>query len=231
MSRAGLSHARSPGIAAGLLVPVVAFVVFLETFGDATEALAVAEALPLLWVLVYAVWRRRIEPVGALAVAGFAVALLLTIVLGGSSRPLELHRALFPGMVGLACLVSLGLGRPLLWSVAVKRGRADPETATRSELDAPGARHVLVVVTAIVGVFLTADAATQVTLAFTVSTSTFGVVSHVASWAIIGKGIAAGALYLHRVRSRKHDLGLAQSPRKPTATTDPATLSKRDMPS
>jgi len=83
MSRTGSSHARPLRIAAGLLVPLVAFVAFLQTLGNATEALAIAEALPVLWVLVYAVWRRRIEPVGATAVVGFAIALLVTIVLAG----------------------------------------------------------------------------------------------------------------------------------------------------
>lgn len=216
MSRTGSSSRRPLRIAAGLLVPVVAFLVFLRTLGNATEALAVAEAIPVLWVLVYAVWRRRLEPVGAAAVAGVAIALLLTLVLGGSPRPLELHRALFPGAVGLACLISLAVGRPLLSIAAVKRRDARPDAATRLSRDTPGARRALRVMTAIIGVTLTTDAAAQVALAFTVSTSTFGVVAHIASWAIIGTGVAVGVLYVRGIRARLRETPTPASRSRPT---------------
>jgi len=110
-------------------------------------------------------------------VAGFAVTLLFAIVLAGSPRPLELHRAVFPGAVGLASLISLGVGRPLLSIAAIKRSHTRPDAAASSSLDTPGARRSLVVVTAIIGVTLTADAVAQVALALTVSTSTFGIVA------------------------------------------------------
>jgi hypothetical protein len=138
MSRTPSSRARPVRLIAGLLVPVIAFVAFLRTLGNATEALAITEAIPVLWVLAYAVWRRRIEPVGATAFAGFGIALLLTIALGGSSLPLELHRALFPGAVGLACLISLAARRPLLEIAKSKLAKERPEATVqaRSQLDA-----------------------------------------------------------------------------------------------
>lgn len=231
MSRAGSSRARPVRLLAGLLVPLVAFVAFLQTLRNATEALAIAEALPLLWVLAYAVWRRRIEPVGATAVAGFAVALLLTVVLGGSPRPLELHRAVFPGFAGLACLISLTARRPLLFIAKEKLKHARPETATQAQLDPSGAHHALVMLTAIIGVTLTADAATQVALALTVSTSTFGVVAHIASWAIVGTGLAACVLYMRRTRARRqHSRMPAPSPTSSAQPTDPGAISKPELP-
>lgn len=211
----------------GLLVPVIAFAVLRQTLGNATKALAITEAIPSLWVLAYAAWQRRIEPVGAIAVAGFGIALLVTIASGGTALPLELHRALFPGAVGLACLISLAARRPLLSIAKSKFAHVKPEAApaTRPEPDTPGAHHALAVLTAIIGVTLSADAAAQIILAFTVSTSTFGVVSHVAAWVIIAPGLAACGLYLHRVRAHLQH-SRASAPRRDSRSqgTDPSEM-------
>lgn len=207
-------RARPIRLLAGLLAPLIAFLVLLHTLADPTKALAITEAIPSLWVLAYAICRQRIEPVGVIAIAGFGVALLVTIALGGSSLPLELHRALFPGAVGLACLISLAVRHPLLAIAKTRLAQARPEATaeTRPEATAEarrrpdkGEHNALATLTAIIGVTLSADAAAQIILAFNVSTSTFGVVAHIAAWAIIATGLAVCALYLRRVRARLHD--------------------------
>jgi hypothetical protein len=229
MSRTLSSRPGFIRLIAGLPVPVIAFLAFLRTLGNATEALAITEAIPVLWVLAYAVWRRRIEPVGATAVAGFGIALLLTIALGGSSLPLELHRALFPGAVGLACLISLAARRPLLEIAKSRLARERPEATVqdRSHLDAAETRHALAVLTAIIGVTMSADAAGQITLAFTVSPVTFGVAAHIAAWVIIGVGLAVCVLYLRWTarRNRMRPPGLESTPGSHSPPTE-----LRDMP-
>ncbi|MFZ0041872.1 MAG: VC0807 family protein [Solirubrobacteraceae bacterium] len=218
---------RAIPLFAGLLIPLI-FVVLLELLGNATKALAITEGIPLLWVIGYAVWRRRIEPVGATAVVGFGVALLLTIALGGSPLPLELHRALFPGAVGLACLISLAAGRPLLEIAKSKvpRERSQATARGRPQLEATDAHHALTVLTAIIGVTMTADAVAQVTLALTVSTATFGVVAHIASWVIIGAGLAVCGLFLRstvrREREREHERARRRGPES-TSSTEPTS--------
>ncbi len=196
MSRTPSSRARPIRLLAGLLLPLIAFAVLLQTLGNATEALAITDAIPLLWVLADGMWRRRIEPVGATAAAVFAIALLLTIALGGSSLPLELHLAVFPGAAGLACLISVAARRPLLSIASTKLAQARPEAtaAAQPSLDTPAAHRPLTTLTAIIGVTLVADAAAQIVLALTVSTSTFGVVARIASWVIVGTGLAVCVL-------------------------------------
>ncbi len=198
MSRSPSSRPGPVRLIAILLVPLIAFMAFRLTLGDATEALAIAEAIPVLWVLAYGMWRRRVEPAGVIAVAGFGIALLLTIASGGGARPLELHRALFPGAVGLACLISLAARRPLLEIAKSKLAKEGPEATVqpRPQLEGSDAHQALAVLTAIIGVTMSTDAAAQITLAFTVSTATFGVVAHIASWLIIGAGLAVCAVYL-----------------------------------
>lgn len=120
----------------------------------------------MLWVLAYALWRRRIEPVAASAAALAAIAVLLTIALGGSPLPLELHHAVFPGAVGLACLISLAARRPLL-SIALARlatGGREAAVKGRSKLDALAAHRALAPLTAIIGVTLLTDAGSRSSL-------------------------------------------------------------------
>jgi hypothetical protein len=210
MSPARSLPKRTIRLLAGLLLPLIAFVVLVGSLATATEALAITDAIPLLWVLAYGARRRRIEPIGLTSAGVFAVALLLTIASGGSSLPLELHRAVFPGLAGMACLISLALRRPLLSKLAGARPGATAET--RPEPDTPGARRSLTTLTAIIGLTLLADAAAQIILAFTISTATFGVVARIASWVIIATGLAACALYLRRLRAGLQDHAESQPP-------------------
>ncbi len=127
-----------------------------------------------MWLLAYGISRRKIEPVGLIVLTVFALALVLSIAFGGSALPLELRRAVFPGTVGLACLISLAVHRPLL-VVAVTRARhaRGEETDGPSSLDSPGARRSLATLTAVIGVTGVADAAAQIILALTLSTTHF----------------------------------------------------------
>lgn len=187
----------------GLLVSVIAFVVLVAILGNATVALAVTDGVPLLWLVAFAIWHRRLEPVALIPAAVFTLALLLTLAFGGSALPLELRRSVLPGAVGLACLISLAVGRPLLALAAAKAARVNPRPESRPGLDTPEAQQTLATLTAIIGVAATADAAAQIVLALTVSTTTFGVVARIASWAIIGSGLAICALYLRWRRAAR----------------------------
>jgi hypothetical protein len=189
---------------AGLVLPIIAFVVLLEVFGNATGALAVTDGIPVVWVLAFAVWRRRIEPITLIPVAVFTLALVLTIAFGGSALPLELRRSWFPATVGLACLISLAVRRPLLVIAAEKLAAAHPERMPQGGLglDPVERRRLLSTLTAIVGITGTADAAAQIALALTVSTATFGVVARIASYVIVASGLAVGAIYVQWVRGR-----------------------------
>jgi hypothetical protein len=125
---------------AGLTLPLLVFFALLAALGSATSALAITDGIPLVWLLAYGIWRRKIEPIRLIALAVFALALVLSIAFGGSALPLELRRAVFPGTVGLACLVSLAVHRPLLVIAAEGAPRAPGhETDGRTNLDSPGA--------------------------------------------------------------------------------------------
>ncbi|HEX4011676.1 MAG TPA: hypothetical protein VHX62_16765 [Solirubrobacteraceae bacterium] len=225
---------------AGLALPLVAFLVLRRALGNATGALAITDAIPVVWIIAVGVWRRELAGVAVLSAVIFAIALGLTITFGDSSLPLELRRSVFPGALGLACLISIAIGRPLLAVAAARaaaaaggdRGPASAGTGDRGaagasahrpgaripdpdRLNAPGSQRVLRTLTAMIGVALVADAAAQVVLALTVSTATFAEVARVASYVIIGGGLAVCALYLRAARSRLADQGQREPPADP----------------
>lgn len=190
-------------LAAGLALPLIAFLVLRQAIGNATGALAITDAIPLVWLLAFGIWRRRIEPVGLVALGVFAVALAVTIATGGSALPLELRRSVFPGAVGLACLISLAIRRPLLVIASARVARARPDLRRgRAPLDTPAAGRVLTTLTAIIGVTFSADAAAQIVLALTLSTASFAELARVASYVTIGGGLAVAALYLRWARAQ-----------------------------
>lgn len=203
---AAMSSARSPRTAlrliAALVLPLIAFLLVRQAIGNATGALAVSEAIPTMWLLAVVVWRRRIDLIALFSVGVFAVALGLTILFGGSSLPLELRRSVFPGVVGLACLASIAIHRPLLATAWAKRAQSSQLAAAEPpKLDTPGARRAIIFLTAIIGVTFLGDAASQIVLALTVSTSTFAEVARFASWSIFATGLTVCVLYIRHARS------------------------------
>ncbi len=187
-------------------MPLAGFLVLRQALSNATGALAISDAIPLVWLIAFGIWRRRVEPVGLVAVVVFALAIVLTIALGGSALPLELRRSVFPGAVGLACLLSVAVGRPLLSVAAAKLGDARPQQMAepRGKLQTRDTHKTLTVLTAICGITGVADAAAQIVLALTVSTTTFAEAARIASYTIIGGGLAVCAVYLRLVRASSH---------------------------
>jgi hypothetical protein len=235
MGRTPLSHGRRIQLVAGLLAPLIGFVVLLHALGNPTEALAITDSIPMLWLLAYALWRRRIEPVGASAAALSTIALLLTIALGGSPLPLELHHAVFPATVGLACLISLAARRPLLSIGLARLAKSKHHVATESrpKLDAFIAHGALSTLSAVIGVTLLTDAAAQIVLALTVSTSTFGVVARVAGHLIVGVGLAICVLYLRSAIRRDRERDYHRTPDSigtPGSTSTPPPTGPREIP-
>jgi hypothetical protein len=187
-------------VLAALVIPLASFIFLRRVLGNATGALAVSDGLPLVWVALIAIVRRRLDQIALIPAAVFAVALALSITFGGSALPLELRRSVFPGLVGVACLVSVLIGHPLLAVAARRLAQARPERKRRFALDPTRAHRALTVLTVIVGITRLIDAAAQATLAFTVSATTFGELARVASYVIIGVGLGVCAAYLHFVR-------------------------------
>ncbi len=185
-------------LVAGIVLPVTAYVVLKAATHNTTDALAVTETIPIVWVLAGGLLRRRVSPIAVIAAVVVGSALVITAVTGGSALPLKLRRASVTGPLGIACLVSVAIRRPLLPAlVELVASSVPPRAAARVDgLRRAIAENRASVLTAIVGITLLADAVAQVTLALTVSTTVFIGTSRLARIVLSAAGLAACGLYL-----------------------------------
>jgi hypothetical protein len=173
----------------------LAYTLIRPHVGSDTTALAIAGAVPIVWTVAFLVVRRRFDPIGAFAVVGFCVALLVSVLTGGSSLPLKLHGDfLLTAAIGSAFLVSVIVRRPLL-PVALRFLGRNGSLNGRS----------LSTVTTFIGATLLIAAIAHVILAVTLPTSTYLVVSRPVTWIIYGTGVVV--LLLYRRRGQAHGRG------------------------
>lgn len=195
---------RSPGLSFVIshFVPLITYFVVRPHVASDTEALAIAWFIPLGWTLGSSAWFRRLDVIGLIGIAAYGVALFVSVFFGLGALPLKLHHAAAAVVVGLVCLVSVAIGRPIL--LLLVRGitkAAGGDAPVRVATD-PRSRtgRTLRSLTLLVGIACLADAALQTALAITLSTGAF-LVAKTAVHVVALVGILSGAVLY--VRSRQ----------------------------
>jgi hypothetical protein len=188
----------------GAALPVLLYAILRKVVHSDAGALAIAGAIPAAWVIVGLIWRRQVEWIALIVVVGLLLAGGISLLSGGSSLPLKLRTAGFTSVLGLACVVSCAVGRPLPILILRLRSRRDEQQARALVwvTSDPGRRRAVVVVTVLIGVALLANAAVETGLALSVSTTQFLIASRVSRASIYGAGVLAILGYLRRHRSR-----------------------------
>jgi hypothetical protein len=188
---------------AGIVVPVAAYVVLRHALHSETLALAITETIPVAWVLAIGFSKRRVDPIALVAAIVLGVALVVSVAMGGSALPLKLRCAVVTGSLGIACMASLAVRRPLLPAAIAVLARAWPRSRRLTGFLGDGpARQRAFTLTAIIGITLLGDAAAQVTLALSVSTTTFVGISRLARTAIFALGLGLCGVYVRRSARR-----------------------------
>ncbi len=176
-------------IVAGV-APVITYVVVRPHVPSTAVALAITFAVPVAWATLTASWLRRLDLDGALTIGAYGLGLVVTVLSGGSALPLKLHSAAETGALGVACLVSVALRRPLLLLglriQARRKGRS--RGAWRKVFAQPALPRTFSLVTILVGVGLLIEATSQAALALVLPTVVFVAVSLPARFAIYGSG-------------------------------------------
>lgn len=190
-------------IALGIALPLAAYLVLRQVLHSDGYALGVAEVLVLAWTLAVS-RRREVNPVVVATAAILAIALVLTVLAGGSALPLKLRRGAITGPLGLACLISVAIGRPLLPLLLDLAAPSGPDRLGRRLERIRGSLSAAVAggLTAIVGLTLLADALVQVTLALTISTTAFVALTGLVRLALAVLGVAACVVYVRAQRPR-----------------------------
>lgn len=190
---------------AALFLPLALYVGLRLATGSATEALALTEAVPAAWLLVVAIARRQIDPIGILSTVTVAIALAAYALTDDDPLALKLRHGAVTGILGIALLASLAFGRPVLVLIVERRARLELDerrAEIESRLSTPVYRRALVVMTLLTGLALTIDGIVQTTLALCLDTSTFVAASTLAHVIVLGGGVACVFWYF-RYRYQK----------------------------
>lgn len=191
-------------LAISILVPLILYFSIRSHVANDTEALALAWFIPVIWTLGSSLWLRRLNAFSLLGVVAYGITLAISVIFGAGALPLKLHHALVAGVIGLVCLVSVAMGKPIFLLIARRTmKRTTPAPQTEGILDNPQVIRRISRMTLIIGIAALADATLQTALAIALSTSAFLAATTVIHVATI-VGIVLGVFLLFRARSRFH---------------------------
>jgi hypothetical protein len=165
--------------------------------------------VPLAFTLAKLAWLRRLDPIGVLAVCGFGIVLAVLLATGGNPLVLKLHEAVVTGPLGVVCLLSAAVGRPLHHVLLRLLARRNP--ALERMVRAPGARRSSTVVTVLLGTAMVVHALVLLALALALPTTTYLAVSRPAGIAVLA--VSVGSLYWYRNRRQRELAELTASGR------------------
>jgi len=180
------------------LSPLIVYFVIHPHVSNDTEALAIAWFIPVIWTLGSSLWQRHLDVFGLLGVVAYGITLAISIIFGVGALPLKLHHALLGGAVGLVCLISYAVGKPIFVPFVRRSGQQTAQI--ESALADPLVVRRISIMTLMIGIVSLADAALQTAFALILSTSTFLIATtaiHVAALV----GIVLGVFVVIWVRS------------------------------
>ena len=180
-----------PRLLTRIIVPLAGYAVLRPFVGSDAEALVIAGSVPAAWTLGILVARRRIDPLGLLGTAGFGVSLLLLWFSGGSAVAVKLGEPVVTGLIGVAFLLSVVVGKPLYGMIM---------RMTRRPVGAYAKPFTL-----IIGAILVVHTAVVVALAIALPTTEYLAVGRPVGWAVIAVGLGGLLWYRKRAVSSTSD--------------------------
>jgi len=179
----------APKVVVAGVLPFIGYNLLRPHVGSDATALEAVTLFPVADVGVER-WRRgRFEPIGMIALVGIALGLVGAVVSHGDATLLKLRESVITGALGVVCLVSLFLRRPVMFFLGRTFATGgDPKAVAEFNTiwDRPGAPRRFRRVTAVWGVGLLGEAVGRTILAYTLSTGRFLAVTPVLGWGVIG---------------------------------------------
>jgi hypothetical protein len=168
------------------------------------QALIIAGAFPVAWILIEFIRDRRIDPIGAVVLFGFAVGVVTSTLLGGNAYVLKARDSAFTALFGIVCLVTIVTHkRPAIFYVGrfLSAGNDPDKVAAYDELhDLPGGQRTFRVLTFVWGIGLLSEASVRLVLAGFLHTGLFLTVSPIISAVCLGAMFAFTVRYSNRAR-------------------------------
>ena len=132
-------HGLAPGrlvpvlarLVVNFLAPVLAYLLLRPHLHNDITALVIGAAVPIAYTAALFLLRRRVDAIGVVAIVCFVIGLLLVIATGGNELVFKLREDIWTGPLGLACLISVAVRRPLIFLVLQLIARRNPRVAQR----------------------------------------------------------------------------------------------------
>lgn len=160
------------------------------------HAIMVSAIPPILWSLGGFIRRRVLDALSIIVLAGIGLS-LLGFALGGSPRLLLLRESLITGLIGLAFLASVVIGRPLIEVLAraALARQAAIEDKPEEWDESPAARRAFKVMTIVWGCGFVAETCVRALLVFYLPVGQALVAGPVVGYTAIG--LLIGWMYLY----------------------------------
>jgi hypothetical protein len=197
-----------PSLIFGAAVPLAVYYGVRHHVHSDAQALIIAGAFPVVWILVGFVRTRRIDPIGAIVLFGFVVGVVSSTLLGGNTYVLKARDSAFTIVFGLICLVSIVThSRPAIFYIGryLSAGNDPDKIAAYDELhELPTGQRTFRILTLVWGIGLLIEGSTRLVLAApgVLSTGVFLAISPVISGVCIGAMFAFTVVYSNRSRAR-----------------------------
>jgi intracellular septation protein A len=203
----GASRSRWQSIAQtaafDIIGPLATYLLLRSAGQSAVTALVLAGILPAAGVAIGIIRHRSVDAIGVLVLLGIVAQTTLGLVTGNAQLML-LEGSVPTVLIGLGCLVSLLLSRPLLYRMALQT--LGPDTDKGAKLQAswslPGVRQAFVAVTAVWGVVLLSEAAVRTVIVETTSVGTSLTVLKVVPYLIIAVLVSWTSRYIRAAIAR-----------------------------
>jgi hypothetical protein len=193
-----------PSIIGGAVVPLAVYLSVRKHVHSDAEALIIAGVFPVAWIIVQFVRQRRLDPIGAIVLFGFAIGVLTSTLLHGNAYVLKARDSAFTVLFGILCIISIFTHkRPAIFYVGrfLSAGNDPEKVAAYDQLhDLPTGQRTFRVLTLVWGIGLLMEASTRLVLAKYLHTSVFLVVSPIISAVCIGGMFTFTVRYTNRAR-------------------------------
>jgi len=198
---------------------VLPFVFFSLASGHMSEfwALVVSAVPPTIYSIVDLLYRRRLDPIGVVALVGILLSLFV-MLLGGGARWLLVRESLVTGIMGLGFAGSVLLPRPVIFYL----GRQftcgeDPQkiAAWNARWEAPRFRRILRLMSVVWGCGLALEAIIRIGLALTIAIPAFLLVSPFVQYGFLAA--LGGWTVWYTRRMRRAPAPVAPAPAEATA--------------
>ncbi|PCS01512.1 VC0807 family protein [Lactococcus fujiensis] len=174
------------------ILPVIAYGILKWLHYSDTMALGVATAFPVLLTIYSAIRKRKINPIGLVAVCGFLISILAVYLTNGNDMAFKLWHPILTGAIGIVLLFSAAINHPIMGILSRNKVKAALEeevydTEEDKAADLAEMHRFFMIYTLFMGIVFALHATLTIMLALAVGTTQF---------VLLSKGIDIGSIII-----------------------------------